>query len=355
MKYAPVIIPTLCRYEHFVRCVESLKKNTWAKYTDVYIGLDYPSKESHKEGYKKIKEYLNQKFSEFNSFTLFKRKRNFGARKNVDTLREYCSKRYDRYILLEDDIESSPNFLEYMDTMLSEYEKDENVIAVSGYVAPINLVYNEGATAIKQQLQANTWGIGRWVNKFDRIKEELENDALAKKFPEVYKSGKVLNMTDWALWDYLRIMSSGGSLNNGLKRQSDYVMRILLTVEDKYVIIPTISKTRNLGFDGSGLSCPDVDFKPGDIVTSTNYDYSNQPIDNNDSFIMSVDESFDHAINKEIYNQYDVVDAKELNRLKKFAEMYCSHNNAWRKAFDIRTVFVGNVKRVKGYLIRKTN
>ena len=62
MKYAPVIIPTLCRYEHFVRCVESLKKNTWAKYTDIYIGLDYPKKDSHREGYLKIKEYLQGDF-----------------------------------------------------------------------------------------------------------------------------------------------------------------------------------------------------------------------------------------------------------------------------------------------------
>ena len=44
-QYAPVYIPTLCRDRHFILGVESLKKNGWAKYTDVYIGLDYPSKE----------------------------------------------------------------------------------------------------------------------------------------------------------------------------------------------------------------------------------------------------------------------------------------------------------------------
>ena len=35
-------IESTCRYEHFVRCIESLKRNTWAKYTDVYVALDYP-------------------------------------------------------------------------------------------------------------------------------------------------------------------------------------------------------------------------------------------------------------------------------------------------------------------------
>lgn len=53
MKYAPVIIPVLCRYKHFTKCIESLKNNGWAKYTDIYIGLDYPAKDSHVKGYKK--------------------------------------------------------------------------------------------------------------------------------------------------------------------------------------------------------------------------------------------------------------------------------------------------------------
>lgn len=49
--YAPVLIPTLCRSEHFIRCIESLKRNTWAQYTDVFIGLDYPPSEKYFDGY----------------------------------------------------------------------------------------------------------------------------------------------------------------------------------------------------------------------------------------------------------------------------------------------------------------
>lgn len=39
--YAPILIPTLCRYEHFVRCIESLKKNDWAKFTDINKATQY--------------------------------------------------------------------------------------------------------------------------------------------------------------------------------------------------------------------------------------------------------------------------------------------------------------------------
>ena len=54
MKYAPILIPTMCRYNHFFRLIESLKVNTWAKYTDIYIGLDYPPSSKYEEGYKQI-------------------------------------------------------------------------------------------------------------------------------------------------------------------------------------------------------------------------------------------------------------------------------------------------------------
>lgn len=39
---APILIPTLNRYEHLKRCVESLAKNKLAKESELVIGLDYP-------------------------------------------------------------------------------------------------------------------------------------------------------------------------------------------------------------------------------------------------------------------------------------------------------------------------
>lgn len=58
MIYAPIYIPTLCRYEHFKQCIESLAQCEGASETEVYVALDYPAKESHLEGYEKIKTYL---------------------------------------------------------------------------------------------------------------------------------------------------------------------------------------------------------------------------------------------------------------------------------------------------------
>lgn len=44
MNYAPILLPTLCRYEPLVRCIDSLRRNAWADRTDLVIALDYPKK-----------------------------------------------------------------------------------------------------------------------------------------------------------------------------------------------------------------------------------------------------------------------------------------------------------------------
>lgn len=41
MKYYPVLIPTLNRFQHFKECVESLAVCTHADKTELLIGLDY--------------------------------------------------------------------------------------------------------------------------------------------------------------------------------------------------------------------------------------------------------------------------------------------------------------------------
>ena len=59
--YAPVLIPTLNRYEHFKRCLESLEKCTGAEHTEIFVALDYPPSEKYKEGWSKICKYLEEK------------------------------------------------------------------------------------------------------------------------------------------------------------------------------------------------------------------------------------------------------------------------------------------------------
>ena len=54
MIYAPVMIITFNRPQHLKRCIESLQRNEYAKYTELYISVDYPRTEDCKEDWQKV-------------------------------------------------------------------------------------------------------------------------------------------------------------------------------------------------------------------------------------------------------------------------------------------------------------
>lgn len=326
MKYAPVIIPTLCRYEHLVRCIESLRRNTWAKHTDVYVGLDYPAEISHWDGYLKIKKYLEGNFDEFCHFYVIVRDHNLGAVLNNNLLTEECAKKYDRYILAEDDLEFSPNFLQYMDTALMAYENDPDVIAVAGYSYPVHWITTIDTTVAKQNFNASAWGRGFWFSKKEALKKYLKHNHLAKEFSSVYKSGKLKNMIDFAIKDYVYLTENGWSRGTGfLNRITDISMRIYLVVQNKYIIMPLQSKVRNHGYDGTGVYCQLIEGNKSGGNFVDDYLFSRQPIDESMTFELIEDTYFDLEANRALLNSFDRVSPKEMREVwekaKKLSKM----------------------------------
>ena len=253
VQYAPIYIPTLCREKHFILGVESLKKNGWAKYTDVYIGLDYPAKESHWEGYRKICDYLeNGDFSAFASFYVIKRTKKIGSLGNIDSTRDLLMEKYDRWIIAEDDIEFAPVFLEFMNKCLDYYENDPDVFAVNGYSYPVSYVYSEGSNVIKQYATVSEWGIGYWKKKYLKALHRIENEYLRKRFRYADQSGILQSMVKSRRYDYIHYALSGND-DPLYTHMADVSMGIYCNLTNKCVISPTISKTRNHGFDGRGL------------------------------------------------------------------------------------------------------
>lgn len=316
MIYAPVIIPTLCRAEHFIRCMESLRRNPWAKYTDLYIGLDYPAKESHWDGYRKISAYLENGFPEFRAVKIYKREKNVGAGLNSRMLRLEAEKDFDRYIYLEDDLEVAPNFLEYMDKALMEYENDPDVVAVCGYSYPLNWKAADGATIVRQNFNCAAWGRGFWSNKKRELDHYLTPNGLCKEFSRAYHAGYFDKMIDFAVKDYVTQCEGGWSGKKGfLNCTSDLAMRIYLAVKGKYAIMPLISKVRNHGYDGSGLYCQRIEGNSAGDFCVDNYAFSRQPIDTAESFELIEDERFDLDENRTLLNDFDRVSPETMEEI----------------------------------------
>ena len=280
MVYAPIYIPTLCRSEHFQKCIESLKANTWAKYTDVYIALDYPPSGKYRDGYEKICNYLeSREFDCFKSFNVVKREKNYGAALNSAEMRNAIIEKYDRWIYAEDDIIFSPIFLEYMDKALEKYEDDESVIGINGYSYPLAYKVNvTGANVFKQKFTFSMWGAGFWKDKYIKISEKLRNGYMYDCFDDVRKNEKLSQLIIGRYYDYMFHALTNSS--RYFNAASDMALGVYMSFEDVYAITPIVSKTKNIGFDGSGICCQEI--TEIDNKTSLTYDYRSQIIDAGD-------------------------------------------------------------------------
>ena len=268
-QYAPVVIPTLNRYEHFRRCLESLEKCTWAEKTDVYVGLDYPPSEKYVEGWKKIDSYLaeKEKRNGFKNLFVLRRNHNLGIGhpgSNGNLLVREVVAVSDKYIISEDDNEFSPNFLEYMNKALEKYKSDDRVIRVSAYTPP--LFYNLTNSTTFFGIDTPAFGLGSWHHKNEKIVDYKEIDkALRSSF-----------MRTWKLfWTYPALIRLVVVMIRRKKDYGDVCYTMNNLIRGTFTLEPSRSLSRNWGADGTGQNCGIIKgLEKEEIMTDNHFEMS---------------------------------------------------------------------------------
>ena len=289
--YAPVLITTLNRYEHFKRCLESLEKCSGADKTDVYVALDYPPSDKYVEGWKKIDEYLHRKEVDngFQHLNVIRRDHNYGISEFVSSnygrlLYDEIYDKYEAFISTEDDNIFSPNFLEYINQGLEAYKDDENCVGVCGHNF-VDFNIQNYSSNIYLSHEYSAWGVGTWSSKNKYLNEYLTLEY-AKSIMNSWK--KI-----WVLYKHEPRILNTVLLNLAINRAFGDTMTVCYQyLENKYSVFPTYSKVKNIGFDGSGTSI----FTNDDI-------HENQPIDQGKTFCMdNVDRIVYPDVQKQIEN-----------------------------------------------------
>lgn len=242
--FAPVVIPTLNRFDHLKRCLDSLLKNIYATKTPIYIYLDAPTKTEHMIGYNKIIDYANE-VSGFKSVTVIKREKNLGAVKNGLNAINETFDLHDELIFSEDDNYFSPNFLEYMNKGLQFFRQEKNIFAICGYNYSIQMPENYSNNFYLWQGFV-AWGCGFWKDKYRNVDLTVNSVSKYIESPKnIYKLNRVANHYFFQLLKIVRTREIVG----------DIIFCMHLVKNNMFCIFPTISKVRNCGWDGTGFHC----------------------------------------------------------------------------------------------------
>jgi hypothetical protein len=237
---SPVIIPTLHRIFSLKRCIASLQRCYLAERTVLYIAIDFPPSEEYLEGWREVSKYC-ETIAGFKEVVIVRRETNFGARDNVNSVRQEVFKRYDSFIMTEDDNQFSRDFLYFMNSALRSYSHRGDVFGICGYAYPF-------ARSLKEKYFLyrgfSAWGWGGWRDKWasvdwsiDFLKSVMEDSDLRR----MVSNSSVRRHLD-------QILASGHVT-------SDSMICLHLYLNRMSCLFPAQSRVRNHGHDGSGVNC----------------------------------------------------------------------------------------------------
>lgn len=181
---SPIVLFCYNRLYHLQDVIDSIKKNSLAKESKLYIFSDNFKNEGDKDAVLAVRKYLKT-ITGFKSVHIFESQLNKGLTQSIiDGVSEVICK-YGKIIVLEDDCVVSPYFLDYMNSALDKYQDDDAVMHINGYIPNIDSSMLNETFFISHMF---CWGWGTWKQSWDCYEKNpkklrsLFNNKMKKKF-----------------------------------------------------------------------------------------------------------------------------------------------------------------------------
>lgn len=237
---APILLFVYNRPQHTRKVLMALESANLAPESELFIFSDGAKNANNIELVNQVRAIISEPWA-FKNITIIERNNNLGLAANIIDGVSKVIKKFGRAIILEDDLEISKYGLEYFNNALTQYQFDEKVMEISGYMYPVK---------DKDKLEesfffrvANSWGWATWARAWNHFEQDINkltenfSEEDIKRFSidhtenfwkqvEQFKAGKI---NSWAIRWYLSIFNK-----NGL------------------VLYPRESMIQNIGTDGSG-------------------------------------------------------------------------------------------------------
>ncbi|HEY1096359.1 MAG TPA: sugar transferase [Alphaproteobacteria bacterium] len=191
--FAPIAVFAYKRPHHIVQLLQSLKACPEHAHSPITIYCDGPRSEADMDLVHKtrmaIKEYAPA------HAVIIEREQNLGLADSIITgVTENCYQ-YGRVIVLEDDLDLSPYALDYFNRALNQYQHDEKVMHIAGYMFPVD---KSGLPESFFYREMSCWGWATWQRAWQHFEPDAEKSlALIEADPQKAKEFNIDNSTDY--------------------------------------------------------------------------------------------------------------------------------------------------------------
>lgn len=247
MKYlAPICLFTYNRLDQTIQTVTALQKNYLAKDSHLIIFSDGAKSSKDVPKVLSVREYIKT-IEGFKSVEIIESLENKGLANSIISGVTEVIKEYGKVIVLEDDLITTPNFLDFMNQSLFFYKDILDVESVNGFSLELNM--KELCSYF--QVRPFPWGWGTWLDRWEKVVFDKNKIQL------------ILDSSPHLLIDFKRVCGddvirmlkdSLSGLNN-----SWYIRWTFHHfINKKYSLYPLSSFVRNEGFGEEGTHCKTI-------------------------------------------------------------------------------------------------
>lgn len=229
--------------------MEALLQNPECANMDVIFFADGYKGEKDKQGVLETRAYIDA-LTGFKNIHKHYRDKNFSTGPNFHTGLSYLSNNYDRFIIVEDDLVVTPNYIKYLLDGLDFYKNEKSVFCVTGFCFPLKINNYPYDSIVANRFCSYGWA--SWANRVKNVvwdKEGLQN--IIKTSPD-FKSR--LNKEGMDLYRMVE------KEINGTISTWDIQMQVYVSENRLKVIYPIISKGTNIGFDNESTNTFGIDY-----------------------------------------------------------------------------------------------
>lgn len=253
-----ILITTYIRYEKLARCITSIQRCELYEEYDIHIFSDGARSPADDLAVKETRSFLKSLKGD-NIHLYFADTNNGSRRQGRNGMKRLKKLGYSSYVFLEEDIIVSTTYLAYMTEHLNRFANDKNVKAISAFTHAAFL--DEINKSPYRSYRFSPWGFGSWFDR-DLWKEHLSDGEIEEKLKSFRFKRQLINCGYDVLPNIIYPLIQSKIV------QGDYRATMMSVWFCDYSIYPRSSKVYNIGLDGSGMNCSDLnlseDFSFGD-------------------------------------------------------------------------------------------
>lgn len=204
MIISPIIVFAYNRPDHLRKTLTWLGKNELADQSTLYVFCDGPKSKATAEQLSKVENARKVAHElaivpTFKEVHIFEREENLGLGTSVITGVTEIINKHGRAIVLEDDLETSPYFLSYMNQCLDHYDARKSVFSISGLSRPHpeRFYPKDYPYDVYVSLTHHPTGWATWADRWSQVDWKADLFEIVKQQPAMIQAFRRIEYGDY--------------------------------------------------------------------------------------------------------------------------------------------------------------